>query len=269
MTATDVRRWFAVGTGVGLEIGREDLDVTVARVRPSGIKVLGALTIGHFREQPAAEWGTVYGNFLRKLGHGHLAATVLLPRDEVIVRQVQLPGVADKDMAAALRFQIDSLHPFSEDEAVYDFARVGKSTTLVVGITRKSVVDEYTALFAEAGLKVSAFTFSAACLYSALRLLSKPPVDGFLAMGNADNDAGDGEEAYGESPRGLCFRCASIQPIVPARWPSCACRPTLSRSRWRMPCLSRLTLPRITACPNARSITRPPRPAPAHGSVCQ
>jgi hypothetical protein len=57
--------------------------------------VLGELTIPRFREQPAAEWGENYAAFLEKLGARHLAATILLPRDEVTVRQVQLPGVSD------------------------------------------------------------------------------------------------------------------------------------------------------------------------------
>ena len=78
--------------------------------------MLGSLAIHHFREQPAAEWGEVYADFLRKLGQRHLAAHVLLPREAVIVRQVAMPGVADKDLAAALKFQIDSLHPYPEED---------------------------------------------------------------------------------------------------------------------------------------------------------
>ena len=112
MSLVEYKKWLAIGTGVGIEIGHEDLQITVTRVRPSGVSVLGSLTIHKFREQPAAEWGDVYANFLRKLGQRHIAAQVLLPREAVVVRQVQLPGVADKDMAAALKFQIDSLHPF-------------------------------------------------------------------------------------------------------------------------------------------------------------
>ena len=193
----DWKRWFAVGTGVGIEIGVGGyLAVTVARVRPSGIKVLGSLTIPRYREQPAAEWGEAYSRFLRKLGHGHLAATVLLPREEVVVRQVQLPGVADRDLEAALRFQIDSLHPFGDDEAAYSSARIGKTATLLVGIARKRVVDEHVALFAEAGIKIHAFTFSAASIYSAVRVLSTPPAAGFLAFEEENGEV----ETYGESP---------------------------------------------------------------------
>ena len=92
MTAADFKKWLAIGTGIGIEIGRENLTVTVVRVRPSGVRVLGELTIPRFHEQPASEWGATYAAFLKKLGVAHLSAGVLLPRDEVIVRQVMLPG---------------------------------------------------------------------------------------------------------------------------------------------------------------------------------
>ena len=124
MTPNDFRKWLAIGTGLGMEIAREDLLVTVVRVRPSGVKVLGELTIPNFLDQPATEWGASYSQFLKKLGLTHLAATVLLPRDEVMVRQVSLPGVTDRDLASAVRFEIDSLNPYSEEEAVFDWARV-------------------------------------------------------------------------------------------------------------------------------------------------
>ena len=186
--------------------------------------MLGSLSIPHYREQPAAEWGAVYSNFLRKLGHGHLAATVLLPRQEVVVRQVQLPGVADRDLAAALRFQIDSLHPFGDDEAAYGWARVGKTATILVGIARKRIVDEHIALFSEAGIKIHAFTFSAASIYSAVRVLSTPPADGFLAYGQAKRRSG---RPTVRVPRVRCFRRGWI-----SRWSG---RKLLALAELRLP----------------------------------
>ena len=207
------RKWLAVGASVAIEIGREDLSVLAVRVRPSGVSVLGSLTIHRFREQRASEWGDVYATFLKKLGQSHLTAHVLLPREAVIVRQIQLPGVADKDLAAALRFQIDSLHPYPEEDVISDFARIGKTPSILVGISRRTVVDEYAALFAEAGIKVSAFTFSAPALYSAIRLLSNPPREGFLALGAADGEL----EAYGESPSHPLFSARLDQSVPRAR----------------------------------------------------
>ncbi len=188
-----MRSWLAFGTGVGIEICGKDLRATVTRVRPSGVQILGELEIPGFREQAAATWGDQYTRFLRELGGGHLAATVILPRDAVIVRQVHMPGVTDRNLANALKFQIDSLHPWPEDEAIWDYARAARTDTVLVGVTRRSTLEDFTNLFAEAGVKIARFTFSAAALQPALRLYGAPP-EGFLAW------AQNGElELYGES----------------------------------------------------------------------
>ena len=192
----DLKKWLAVGTGVGIEIAHENLVATVVRVRPSGAQVLGQLLIPRFREQAAGEWGATYAEFLKKLGMSHLVATVLLPRDEVMVRLLSMPGVADKDLDAAIRFEIDSLNPYSEEEPVHDWARIGGTPSILVGITRRSVLEKYQTLFAEAGLKIASFTFSAPVVYSALRVFDEPASDGCLLL----FEDGDEIEIYGESP---------------------------------------------------------------------
>jgi hypothetical protein len=223
MTTIDFAKWLAIGTGIGIEIGSQDLTVTVVRLRPNGVRVLGELTIPHFREQPAAEWGAAYAGFLQKLGVGHLAATILLPRDEVTVRQIALPGVIDKDLASAVRFEIDSLNPHSEEDVAYDWARIGKTPSVLIAITLRSVVERYTALFSQAGVKAASFTFSAPTIYSALRLLSNPPLEGFLAIEPAE----DGLEVYGESPTRPIFSARLEQSSERAR--------TLAISELRLP----------------------------------
>lgn len=179
---------------MGIEIGASELQVTIARVRPSGIAMLGSATVDDFQQRPAAEWGRELHTFLKKLGCGHIAVNVLLPRQDVIVRQVHMPGVADKDLAAAITLQIDSLHPFAEEDAAYSWARIGRSPFVLVGITQRAVIDRYSTMFAEAGIKVASFTFSAAALYSAIRLY-RDPVPGFVALHESAGDV----EIYGES----------------------------------------------------------------------
>ncbi len=196
MKLPDFRQWLAIGTAAGIEIGRDNLTATVVRLRPTGARILDELTIPGFREQAASEWGATYASFLVKLGAAHLAATVLLPREEVMVRQIAFPGVSDKDLAAAIRFEIDSLNPYSEEEAVFDWARIGKTPSVLVGFTRRSVLERYRSLFAEAGVKVASFTFSAPAIYSAIRLISRPSPDGVLLLEPAAGEI----EVYGESP---------------------------------------------------------------------
>jgi hypothetical protein len=190
------RRWLAMGTGVGVEIGRDRLQVTIARVRPNGIAVIGSATVVDFPRRPAAEWGAELLAFLRRIGVAHLPALVLLPRWEVVVRVLSLPGVKDADLAGAVRFQSEGLHPFPEDEAQLSFSRLDARGNVLLAVTHTQTIDRYAALFAEAGVKVAGFSVSAAAIHSALRLHGR--VEGTLL---AWQDMPDGEvEIYGESP---------------------------------------------------------------------
>jgi len=189
-------RWLAAaGTGIGIRVLERDLEVTAARVRPGRVKVLGGLRIAGFKERPAAEWGAEYAAFIRRLRLNYLAATVLLPRREVIVRLLDLPGVEKQDLASAVALQIDSLHPYGEEDVDYGWTPVPGSSAVLAAIVRREVIERHTHLFLEAGIKVAAFTISPAALYSAARILDTRPQGAFLAIGG-----GQEPEAYGESP---------------------------------------------------------------------
>lgn len=196
----NIRKLLAFGSGIGIEIGAEDLEVAATRVRPSGVQVLGRLTLPRYAERPAGEWGADYQRFLKSVGMSHLSATVLLPRRDVIVRQIALPGVAAKDREAAIRFQLDSLHPYGDAEVCCGWSPAGANSALV-GIARREAVERYVRLFVEAGIAISTFTFSAAALHAAIRLNGAGKAHangdgGFLAMSVMPTGA---VEVYGES----------------------------------------------------------------------
>jgi len=200
----DLKKFIAFGSGVGIEIGERNLEVTVVRVRPAGIDVLGTRTVADFAARPAAEWGGEYARFLRETGGSHLSATVMLPRRETIVRQISLPGVAARDIAAAIALQIDTLHPYGEDDVVSSWSPLANGGVLI-GILRRAALDRYIGLFAEAGVAVGSFTFSAAAIYTAHRIPVAQPQslgNGFVAAAVGGNGA---VEVYGESPARAVF----------------------------------------------------------------
>lgn len=201
----DFRKLLMFGSGVGIEIGAANLEVVVARVRPGGVQVTGRLTIEDYAARPAAEWGAEYTRFVKTLGAGRLSATVLLPRREVIVRQVALPGVAAKDIDGAIRFQLDSLHPYGEDEVAWGWSRLPFGAVLL-GIARRDTVERYVALFLEAGIAAASFTFPAAAIHAAIRLngagVQEHPGGGFIALSRG---ASGSVEVYGESATRAVF----------------------------------------------------------------
>jgi hypothetical protein len=195
-----LRKLLAFGSGVGIEIGARDLEVVVTRVRAARVEVAGRLVISGYAERPAGEWGRDYAAFLKSAGAGHVSATVLLPRRDVVVRQLALPGVLTKDMESAIRFQLDTLHPYGDEEVGWGWSPLVYGSVLV-GIARQSVIERFVQMFNAAGIAVSSFTFPAAAMHAAVRLNGRP-VDGFLALGRT---AAGPVEVYGESPSHAVF----------------------------------------------------------------
>ena len=196
----ELKKWLAIGSGAGIEIsgphGSESLHISAVRVRPNCARVLGGFTVEDFPHQAAGVWGNDYNAFLRKLGLKHLVATVLLQRHDVIVRHLSLPGVSDRDLAAAIQFQMEGLHPYPEDEVVASWSRLPGTSSVMVAITRRQAIERYATLFAEAGIRIGSFTCPAGAIYSALRIFGGTPAAEVLAC-----EARDGQvEFYGESP---------------------------------------------------------------------
>jgi Tfp pilus assembly protein PilN len=188
--------------------------------RPAGVTVLGATNLDDFRHRPPHEWGAEYASFLKAHGLTHLSATVALPREEVIVRQLLLPPVSGKELAAAVRYQLDALHPFAEDEVYHAFAPLrepGEGTgqlPVAVAIAEKSRVDGYAGLFESAGIAVAAFTVSDAALAAALRVRWDNPPRPFVFAHFRNGSI----EVYGEAEeRPLWSTQFDLAAMPPAR----------------------------------------------------
>jgi len=191
------QKWRSFGTGVGIEVGPQDLFVTLSTVRPGGIKVLDTLQILRYRERPAAEWGEDYQQFLKRHKVAHVSAAVVLPANDCISRVIALPGVPDKELSSAVQYQLDGLHPFADEEAAHAFGRLLKPRqfNVSVAIAKNAVIEDYATLFDEAGIPVISFLTPAAAIYSAIRVLQLAPAAQFIAT----HEDEVGLLVYGES----------------------------------------------------------------------
>ncbi|MDZ7636717.1 MAG: PilN domain-containing protein [Bryobacterales bacterium] len=189
------KRAAASGTGLAIAIDGDNLDILIVRVRPGSVTIRGYQRFANIKERPAAELGAEYDRFLKANGAPQLPAWVLLPREDLIVRTLSLPGVPAKDLASALDLQLDSLHPYVDQAVQFGYVRIGNTSQVLVGIAREELVDRWIAFFEEAGIKLGGFTFSADALYRAIRCL-RVPEPGFATA----IECGDAVEIYGESP---------------------------------------------------------------------
>jgi hypothetical protein len=188
------RRALIFGTGFGIAIGEHDLEAAIVRARPSGPTLIAATTIRNFRNRPAAEWGAELLKFVEEARETRLAATLLLPRGEVVVRSLNMPGVADKDITNAIDLQIDTFNPSGEAQAAWGWSRAGRNC-VVVGLAQRELLDSYETHFAAAGISTAAVTFSTTVIRAALRLWSVAP-PALLCFNTDENSR---TEIYGES----------------------------------------------------------------------
>ncbi len=189
----DSRRWLLFGTGLGIAIGPRNLEWSIVRSRPSGPALIASGEVADFRTRPAAEWGGELNGALAQAGEKQLVASLLLPRDEVIVRTLHLAGVPEKEIPAAIELQADTLHPFGDEDIAWAWVKAHHDSVLV-GIVRRASLTSYETLFSEAGIGLAAVTFSAAAIHAALRLRGAAPASLLLySEGNPRT------EVYGES----------------------------------------------------------------------
>ena len=172
------RRSLAFGTGFGISIGTNSLEAAIVRARPWGPTLLATTTIKDFRSRPAADWGATLLRFLAVAKEPGLAATLLLPRSEVIVRTLHLPGVANRYLASAIELRIDTLHPWDDSDILWSWSRTDHDASkhlVQVGVVRKKLLDSYKELFFQAGVPLSAAAFSSTLIHAALRVWSEAP----------------------------------------------------------------------------------------------
>jgi Tfp pilus assembly protein PilN len=183
------------GTGLAIAIEGNSLDLMLVQVRPSAVRVRAWKRFPGVLERPADSVGQELRQFLAEFGSAHLAAHVLLPREDVIVRTLHLPGVAEKDLQSAVDLQLESLHPYADQPVSFGVARIPGSPSVLVGLCRQEVTERWISFFTEAGIKLAAVRISADVYHRAVRVLRQPPSE-FLSVMRA----GDAIEIYGESP---------------------------------------------------------------------
>src|SRR5215469_2960812 len=126
------RRLLLFGSAAGIRVEGANLRVSVASVRPGGAACMASFVIPDFRNRPAAEWRAEYEREMKERGLSDLAATVLLPRHEVIVRLAQFPGVLDKDLPSALSLELDTLHPYGDEDVRWAWTRLSSAGAVLI-----------------------------------------------------------------------------------------------------------------------------------------
>lgn len=149
--------------------GRE-LRLAVIEKRLSRWSLREVLTVEDHAGLPGDKLAGAIQGFLRRHRAAHAPLVIVLPRSEVIVRQLALPLEAETTLAKAVSYQIDSLHPFEPDEVDWDFLVAGRDETrhvlrVMVFLAHRKAIEEPAERLRAAGLRPIAVVPSTAALF--------------------------------------------------------------------------------------------------------
>lgn len=169
--------------GIGIDIEGGHFRAVYVRRQWNRWRAVDHLEIRRFRQLEPSQCGQLYREFLRKHGLKAPQTVVALPRSAVLLRALSFPQTVEKELARAIEYQLDSLHPFEEGSVYWDYAvwksseaglwgnlsanpaeSAGARLEVLVGIAEKKGVDEIADWFQEARIPVSQFGITAACL---------------------------------------------------------------------------------------------------------
>jgi Tfp pilus assembly protein PilN len=152
-------------TTTGIELGETDLTIAVVRNTFGKTRLIGVRRLDGFVKLDENERRKTLEEALK--AHRIPGATVYLslPRDQGIVRQIQLPVELKRKLPDIIKIQIETLSPWPVTEIYWDFAvevpkKDQKLMTITIVIIPRTFLDPWIVFFKSAGLPLSGATLS-------------------------------------------------------------------------------------------------------------
>ena len=165
---------------LGIEICGNDLRFAIMRSHFGKLRLVATHRIGDFMtlsdEDRAKAVTTLAKNHYVPTGRVYLT----LPRDQGIVRQVDLPVELGQKLADVIKIQVETFSPWPLDEIYWDFAHEPKKsgrklTTVTIAIVPRTFLDPWIKFFKSAGLPLRGATLSSLSYAHGVGTLWKDP----------------------------------------------------------------------------------------------
>jgi Tfp pilus assembly protein PilN len=169
--------------GIGIELSEHSLRAVAARTFWGRVQVVDHVEIDDLKTISAAECAETYRAFLKRNGLEAPWTVVAIPRKLFLYREIKLPATVIAELQSVMAMQVDSLHPFSNEEIVWDSAVTrsagdgedprgslasGSQNMVPVSavVARKTIIEALAGWFKDRGIPVSQFAASPLLLRS-------------------------------------------------------------------------------------------------------
>ena len=193
--------WMPLQSGIGIEIDQGTLRAVFVKRQWKQVRFCDRMEIPNYLSVGPDRCGDLFREFLHKNGLKSPWTVVALPRSSILLRYMQFPIAAEKELGHAIEYQVDSLHPFEEGSVYWSYSswipksvntqkNVGRANNsgpelntgrveALVSIVEKSLVDDLATWFHAAGIGVSQFTVTT----GALLAMAQPIADTYAIEG--------------------------------------------------------------------------------------
>ncbi|OFW01148.1 MAG: hypothetical protein A3H94_03585 [Acidobacteria bacterium RIFCSPLOWO2_02_FULL_60_20] len=170
-------------SGIGIEFRNGNFHGVYCKSFWKNFREIDRMEIRDYQRLGPRECGRLYREFLRRQGLKSPWTVVALARSQVLLRALRFPRGMEQELARAVEYQLDALHPFEEGSvawshaiwALSDGAKAGASggnggrtqsseTQVLVAIAQKQYIEELADWFREAEIPVSQFSVTTTLL---------------------------------------------------------------------------------------------------------
>src|SRR5262245_2514271 len=150
---------------LGIEICGNDLRFAITRSHFGKLRLIALHRIPDFMTLNDEE----RANAVRKIAKNHHLPTnrvyLTIPRNQGIVRQVDLPVELGQKLADVVKIQVETFSPWPIDEVFWDFAYEARKTgqrltTVTIAIVPRTLLEPWIKFFTSVGLPLSGATLS-------------------------------------------------------------------------------------------------------------
>jgi general secretion pathway protein L len=156
---------FNLDSALGIEIWADRLTLVSMKRGLSDYTIQNHLTVEGFRELTGPNLVSEIRKFTTANGFNRENIVVGLPRDHVVIREVEFPLDVEENLESVLQFQVEKFEPAEEEKSYYDFQIIERDEetrriVIQLAMVRQTYVDDYLRLFRELELFPSSITYS-------------------------------------------------------------------------------------------------------------
>src|SRR2546428_10633335 len=156
---------FFLRSSTGIEVGETDLTLAVARNSFGKLRLVSLHRLDAFMTFGEGERKKTIQSFFKANRIPAARVYLSLPREQGIVRQVQLPADIHKRLPDVVKIQVETLSPWPVAEIYWDFAAEApkkdqKVITVTIVIIPRVHLDPWIVFFKSAGMTLSRASFA-------------------------------------------------------------------------------------------------------------